>query len=107
MLTNQKEFRKDRGLRDQLQRAIGSVGSNIAEEFDRSADKDFVQLLGIAKASVAEVRAQLSFGAGLDYINEADQQETNRKVKKLGNLVDGFIHYLKKGSTFSEVHKQQ
>ncbi len=97
MLTNQKEFKNDRGLRDQLQRAIVSVGSNIAEGFDRATDKDFAHFLSISKASVAEVRAQLYFALDLDYITDAQQAETNRSLKQLGNQIGGFIQYLKKG----------
>ncbi len=97
MLTNLREFKHDRGLRDQLQRAIVSVGSNIAEGFDRSTDKDFAHFLSISKASIAEVRAQLYFALDLGYISETEQRETNSKLKQLGNQIGGFIQYLKKG----------
>ncbi|MDQ8204983.1 four helix bundle protein [Pelagicoccus sp. SDUM812003] len=95
MLTNQREFKNDRGLRDQLQRSIVSVGSNIAEGFDRSTDKDFAHFLSISKASIAEVRAQLYFALDLGYITDAQQTETNRNLKQLGNQVGGFIQYLR------------
>ena len=49
---------KDYGLRDQLQRAAVSVGSNIAEGFARSGNREFAKFLWIAKGSAAEVQSQ-------------------------------------------------
>jgi four helix bundle protein len=45
---------RDWGLRDQLQRAIVSVSSNIAEGFDRSSHAEFKRFLNISRASLSE-----------------------------------------------------
>ncbi|MDQ8201106.1 four helix bundle protein [Pelagicoccus enzymogenes] len=97
-LTNQGPFKGDRGLRDQVQRAIISAGSNIAEGFDRSSDKDFANFLTIAKSSIAETRSQLYSALDFGYINETEQKEVNQKLKQLGSQIGGFINYLRGSS---------
>ena len=97
-LTNQVPFRQDHGLRDQLQRAIISVGSNIAEGFDRSSDKDFAHFLTIAKSSIAESRSQLYSALDLEYVTESQQIEANTELKQLGKQIGGFINYLRSTS---------
>ena len=57
--TRSGEFARDYGLRDQIRRAAVSIVSNIAEGFERGSDREFSQFLVVAKASCAEVRAQL------------------------------------------------
>ncbi|MBU2228762.1 MAG: four helix bundle protein [Proteobacteria bacterium] len=50
-VTNRKEFSRDFGLRDQIQRAAVSIMSNIAEGFERGSSSEFHQFIVIAKAS--------------------------------------------------------
>lgn len=56
---NQTGFNRDFGLRDQIRRASVSVMSNIAEGFESRTDVQFINFLGMAKASAGEVRAQI------------------------------------------------
>lgn len=58
-LGNRTGFNRDFGLRDQIRRASVSIMSNIAEDFERRTDVQFMNFLGIAKASAGEVRAQI------------------------------------------------
>ena len=57
-ITLNQRFARDFGLRDQIRRASVSILSNIAEGFERDGDKEFIQLLSLAKGSCGEVRAQ-------------------------------------------------
>lgn len=58
-LSNDSQFARDFGLRDQIRRASVSIMSNIAEGFGRGGNKEFIQFLSTAKGSTSEVQAQL------------------------------------------------
>jgi four helix bundle protein len=58
-LSRKGEFARDFALRDQIRRAAISVVSNIAEGFERGANREFIQFLLYAKGSAGEVEAQL------------------------------------------------
>jgi 23S rRNA-intervening sequence protein len=48
-LSKARQFPKDHGLRDQMQRAAVSIMSNIAEGFERGGNQEFIQYLYIGK----------------------------------------------------------
>lgn len=58
-LTNNSQFAKDFGLRNQIQRAAGSVMHNIAEGFDAGSNPEFIRFLKMARRSASEVQSQL------------------------------------------------
>jgi len=64
------ELARDFGFRDQIQRAAVSVGSNVAEGFARSGNKEFVQFLWIARGSVAELASQMYTLLDVGYVNQ-------------------------------------
>ena len=74
-LSNQPGFNRDFGLRDQIRRAGASVMSNIAEGFESRTDVQFINFLGMAKASVGEVRAQLYVALDQKYIDNEQFKE--------------------------------
>jgi four helix bundle protein len=48
-LTSRGSFAMDFALKDQINRATGSVMDNIAEGFERGGNREFVQFFGILK----------------------------------------------------------
>jgi four helix bundle protein len=66
--TKQRSFARDFGLRDQIQRASVSIMANIAEGFGRHSDREFVNFLNIAHASVSEAQSHLYVSVDLEYI---------------------------------------
>jgi four helix bundle protein len=64
-------FARDFGLRDQIRRAAVSVMSNVAEGFESRTPGLFLDLLGRARASAGEVRAQLYVALDQRYIDRA------------------------------------
>ena len=80
-VTKNDEFRKDFGLKDQIQRASVSIMSNIAEGFDRASNAEFHKYLVIAKGSCAEVKSQLYIANDIGYISM-------NRFKQLKDLAD-------------------
>jgi len=103
-ITNQPEFAKDFGLKDQIRRASVSVMSNIAEGYDRSGTAEFVHFLATAKGSAAEVKCQLYVAADQSYIQEDDFNELSALATETGSMVAGLMRYLRasgyKGTKF-------
>jgi four helix bundle protein len=86
---------KDYGFRDQIQRAVVSIMSNIAEGFDRGTNKEFIQFLVIARGSVSEVRSLLYAALDIGYLDEGISNNLQNRCLKISNLINGFVRYLK------------
>jgi four helix bundle protein len=56
-LTALPPFRRNRSLRDQLERAAVSISNNIAEGFERGTTQELLTFLYIARGSAGEVRS--------------------------------------------------
>jgi len=94
-MTQKEKFKKDYGLKDQIQRAGVSIMSNIAEGFDSGSNKMFINFLNYSYRSASEVESLLYIAADLRYINENEFKELKKDVNKTKNLIGGFIQYLK------------
>lgn len=93
-LGNQPGFNKDFGLRDQIRRASVSVMSNIAEGFESRTDVQFINFLGMAKASAGEVRAQLYVVLDQRYIAEEQFKHAYILAETCARQIAKFIAYL-------------
>jgi len=96
VLTNDGQFARDFGLRDQIRRASVSIMSNIAEGFGRGGNKEFIQFLSTAKGSASEVQAQLYVALDANHINDEQFQSLYALAQSTGNMIGGLIRYLKK-----------
>ena len=93
-LSNQTGFNRDFGLRDQIRRAGVSAMSNIAEGFESRTDVQFINFLGMAKASAGEVRAQLYVALDQKYIAEEQFKEAYSLAESCARQIAKFIAYL-------------
>ena len=98
-LTEQNQFAKDFGLKNQIQRAAVSIMSNIAEGFESRTQAQFVDFLGHAKASAGEVRCQLYIASDLRYLSEDQFKQAFELADKSSRQLARFMSYL-------EVHPQ-
>lgn len=72
------------GLTQQIQRAIVSVPSNIAEGHTREHLKEYLHHLSIAQASLAEVETQLEIAARLEYVMHSQLNELLTEIRSVG-----------------------
>lgn len=72
-------------LTNQLQRAIISVVSNIAEGSSRSSLKDQIRFIEMAYGSLMEVYAQLCIAVDLSYIGNSEFDIFTIKIKEISN----------------------
>ena len=80
----------------QIQRAIVSVPSNIAEGMSRDSVKEKLRFLEVAYGSLMEVLCQLYLSVDLEYITQ-DQLETLRPcLNKTANELNALVRSLKK-----------
>jgi four helix bundle protein len=95
-LTRQPEFRRDRGLADQVRRAAVSILSNIAEGFERGGNVELIQFLYIAKGSCGEVRAQLMIAADQKYIDSKAADCLHGDCRRIIAMLSNLIAYLRR-----------
>jgi four helix bundle protein len=91
---NQTGFNRDYGLRDQIRRASVSVMSNIAEGFESRTDVQFINFLGMARASAGEVRSQLYIAFDQKYITVEQFKEAYVMAETCARQIARFIKYL-------------
>jgi four helix bundle protein len=83
-LTTTFPRREGYGLGDQLRRAALSIPSNISEGAMRNSPKEFIQFIGIARGSCAELRTLFAVAAGVGYIEESeDLLLTTERVRQM------------------------
>lgn len=92
--TEQRPFYRDKILVDQMRRAAVSVMANIAEGFERSNSKEFIQFLFIAKGSCGELRSHLILAYERQYLTQDQYQEARTKVAGQSSMIHDFIKYL-------------
>ncbi|MCU0345978.1 MAG: four helix bundle protein [Saprospiraceae bacterium] len=90
-LTNTGRFSSDYGLKNQIQRAVVSISSNIAEGDERGSTKEAVHFFHIAKGSAAEVITQLTIAYRIGYLDAKTYEEIENETEKLRASINKFI----------------
>ena len=81
-ITRLGSFEKDFGLRNQIQRAVVSISSNIAEGDERATNKESIYFFNMAKGSAAEVITQLNIAFRIGYIDKRSFNELENMAEK-------------------------
>ena len=88
-VTNEGNFAKDFGLKDQIRRAAISSMSNLAEGFERGRPTEFHQFLSVAKGSCAELRAQLYVALDVGYLSTEIFKALMSQATEVGQILGG------------------
>lgn len=106
-LTSLENFRKDYGLKDQIQRAAVSIMNNIAEGFETDNNKEFRNFLGYAKGSAGEVRSMLFVAIDLNYISKDKFDENYKQAINVITQISNFKKYLYNYAVKEKVNKMK
>jgi len=85
-----------KGLCDQLQRAVVSISSNIAEGAGRPTDADFAHFLDQALGSAYEVETQLLISLNVGYIQEEHYKELLKQNRGIQSQLVALIRNIRK-----------
>jgi len=90
-LSKKGPFSRDFGLKDQIQRAVVSIPSNIAEGDERRTIPESIHFFSIALGSAAEVITQLHLAHRFGYIDDTTlekcEDQTGKIAASLKNLI--------------------
>jgi four helix bundle protein len=90
-LTREKEFSKDFGLKDQIQRSAVSIASNIAEGDELGTDKQSIKHFYISKGSVAELTTQIIIANEIGYIEDKTKNALVDECDKISSMLTKLI----------------
>lgn len=94
VFTSKPRFARDCGLKDQIQRASGSVMHNIAEGFDGGSNAEFVKFLRYAQRSCSEVQSELYVALDRKYFSASEFDAVYEVTGKTRAKIGAFIKYL-------------
>lgn len=84
-----------KGICDQLQRAVVSISSNIAEGAAKPSDIEFAHFLDMSLGSAFEVETQLMIAKKIEYINESQYQVLIEKLSSIERQINAFINSIR------------
>lgn len=94
-VTNREGFKSDYRFVQQIRAAAGSIMDNIAEGFERTGNKEFLNFLYIAKGSCGEVRSQLIRANDVGYLTPEEYKDLYSECRKLSAGIMNFIKEIK------------
>ena len=77
------------GLASQMRRAAVSVPSNIAEGQSRNSRGEFLQFLGIARGSLAELNTQTELSGRLGFLKKEEQKTLTNLIEEISKMLSG------------------
>ena len=87
-------FKSNFRLINQMEGSAGSIMDNIAEGFERSGNKEFLQFLYISKGSCGEFRSQLYRALDRQYISQSEFEELYELAREVIVMLQKLIDYL-------------
>ncbi len=95
-MTKDMPWFEKKGLCDQLQRAVVSISSNIAEGAARPSDTDFAHFLDVALGSAYEVETQLLICKNVGYLSDEQYDEFLEKIITIQAQISSLTRSIRK-----------
>ena len=95
LLTADMPWFEKKGLCDQLQRAVVSISSNIAEGAAKPSNIDFAHYLDTALGSAFEVETQLLISKKIGYVNEETYEKLHAGIVEIECQLSGLIRTIR------------
>lgn len=95
-ITAEMPWFEKKGLCDQLQRAVVSISSNIAEGAAKPSDIEFVHFLDTSLGSAFEVETQLSISKNVGYLSSDIYESLLTDLNEIERQINGLISTLRK-----------
>lgn len=89
-VTSDMPWFEKKGLCDQLQRAVVSISSNIAEGSAKPSNAEFAHYLDTALGSSYEVETQLQIANKIGYLRSKNKND-NEKSASYEELLEGIV----------------
>ncbi|MCE5178801.1 MAG: four helix bundle protein [Porphyromonadaceae bacterium] len=83
------------GLSSQMQRAVISIPTNIAEGSAKSSNKDFSRFLEIALGSSYELETELLISLRLSYVTQEVFEQFQKRITEVQRMINGLKETLK------------
>ena len=93
-LTRQFPAEERYGITSQMRRAAASIPANIAEGQARRSTGEFLQSLGVARGSLAELETFLILSARLDMITQEDSERLLSDCIEINKMLNALIKSL-------------
>ena len=100
-VTGKMPWFEKKGLCDQLQRAVVTISSNIAEGAAKPSQQEFAHFLDHALGSAFEVETQLLISKNVKYITPELYQKLFRKLGEIEMQLQGLIKALRQDAPTS------
>ena len=95
-VTSDMPWFEKKGLCDQLQRAVVSISSNIAEGSAKPSDAEFAHFLDTALGSAFEVETKLLIAKNVGYINIELFNSLTSDLNGIERQINGLITLIRK-----------
>lgn len=82
-------------LTNQMQRAVVSITSNIAEGFSRNSNLEKKQFYYLSKGSLTEIQNQLLIAKDIGYISKEKFNEIALQTVAVGKLISSLLKYIR------------
>ncbi len=95
-ITSEMPWFEKKGLCDQLQRAVVSISSNIAEGAAKPSDIEFAHFLDTSLGSAFEVETQLLISKNVGYLSSDIYESLLTDLNEIERQINGLISTLRK-----------